>query len=136
MEIESDKTYEVEFPFVRTTFTEFDQDGASEVPTWAPGVQYEMVAPDDSIPVAHGMGKMLLRVVSVHKLPKPYHTRIFFVRQWADPDGKTFGKTNLRILGIQAFRRRLSGYRLDDYGTQVEMRPVPNHQPGVTDADA
>ena len=115
-DIEAGRAYEVECPFVRSTYTHFDEDGAEERPSWKPGVDWEMCAPDDSEAVADGIGSVLYTVVSVHQLPKPYAARVFFVREWIDPDGKRFGKRTLRIMGITAFRRRLNGYWTGDRG--------------------
>lgn len=116
------KTYEVEFPFVRSTYEEWDEGGSAEVPTWKPGFDWEQVDESSADPVADGFGKVLYTVVSVHELPKPYHPRIYFVREWIDPDGKRFGNKKLRIMGIQAFRRRLCAYRVA--GRVVEPREV------------
>lgn len=57
--VEAGETYEVECPFVRDTYTEFDAEGPAEVPTWKPGVDWEMCAPDDSEAVADGIGKVV-----------------------------------------------------------------------------
>lgn len=112
--IEAGRTYEVDYPFVRDTYDHYEQDedgiSATKRPTWRPGVENEMCAPDDAEAVADAIGKMALTVVSVHELPKPYKARVFFTREWVDPDGKRFGKKQLRIMGIAAFRRRLAGY--------------------------
>jgi hypothetical protein len=112
--IQEGRTYEVPYPFVHGTYEEQDFDGetvsTTTLPTWMPGINSEMVSPDDSEAVADGMGKMLLTVVSVHHLPRPYPTRVFFVREWIDPDGKRFGKKKLHIMTLAAFRRRLSGF--------------------------
>lgn len=124
MEIEAGKTYEVECPFVQTTFTEFDADGASEVPTWAPGVDWVMYG-DYGEPVADGVGKVLYEVVSVHELPGRYHARVFYIRQWVDPDGKQFGKRNLRIKGIQSFLQMTQLYRFGGYEDGFKLRPLP-----------
>lgn len=118
--IVSGETYEVDYPFVRDTYDHFEQDedgiSATKRNTWRPGVDHEMCAPDDSEAVYDAMGKMVLSIVSVADLPKPYKARVFYVREWIDPDGKRFGKKQLRIMGIAAFRRRLGGY-------WVEIRP-------------
>lgn len=105
------ETYEVECPFVRDTWTEMDADGVAEVPTWRPGVEWKPISPEDYEPVADAFGKVLYTVVSVHELPRPYHPRVYFVREWIDPDGKRFGNKKLRIMGMQAFKRRMAGYR-------------------------
>ena len=108
------ETYTVECPFVRTTYTHFDVDGSEERPSWKPGIEWELSAPDESEAVADGIGSVLYTVVSLHPLPRPYSARVFFVREWIDPDGKRFGKKALRIMGIAAFRRRLNGYWTGD----------------------
>ncbi len=115
-DIEEGKTYEVECPFVRSIYEHWDEDNnLTKVPTWHPGVDWEMSGPDDLQAVADGVGSVTYNVISVHALPKPYHTRIFFVRQWIDPDGKQFGKRKLMIFGIQAFRRRIICYKFGGY---------------------
>ena len=55
-------------------------------------------------------GEMLLSVVSTHK-PGKFPERIFYTRQWKDPEGKVFGKGALRVTTIGTFRRLLRGYR-------------------------
>lgn len=117
-EIEEGRTYEVVCPFVRTTFEEWDEDGVAEVPTWRPGVEFIADGPESARAVADGEGKVLYTVVGVYTPPRPYHPRVFYVREWIDPDGKRFGNKQLRIKGIQSFRGLLTGYR---YG--YEMRP-------------
>jgi hypothetical protein len=127
-EIEIGKTYEVAFPFVRDTYDAYDADSegvsAYKAPTWRPGVDYEMCAPDDTEAVADGVGKMLLSVVSVHHLPKPYAARVFFVREWINPDGKRFGKKQLRIMGGAAFIHRASGYWLEYRMRELDTEAV------------
>jgi hypothetical protein len=101
------------YPFVRTTHTEFDGDGYSEVRTWKPGVEMEQVyiPPDDCDTecVAEGVGEIILTVVSVHK-PGRYPTRVFFTRRWRDPGGKEFGKNACRVATVEKFRRLSRGY--------------------------
>lgn len=76
--------------------------------TWRPGVRWVQVY-DDSEAEAEGMGSMMLTVVDVHK-PGRFPARVFFTRQWVDPDGKVFGKGGLRITTVPAFLRRVKGY--------------------------
>lgn len=103
--------YKVKCPFVRDTYTEFDEDGPHQTLTWRPGVTWELVMPDDSEPVANGEGYVLYYVVDIHKLPKPYPARVFYTRKWIDPAGKKFGKNALHITTLQAFKRKLEVYR-------------------------
>ena len=115
-------TYAVKCPFVRDTYTQWDEDGAADVPTWRPGVDWEPCAPDEDEAVADGIGQVLYTVIDVHEPPRPYHPRVYFIREWIDPDGKRFGRKNLRIMGIQAFKRRLQGYRFRGYENGFRMR--------------
>ena len=60
------------------------------------------------------MGSMVLTVVDVFK-PGRYPARVFYTRQWIDPDGKVFGKSALRMTTVSAFLRRTRGYMHDFY---------------------
>jgi hypothetical protein len=109
---------EVPYPFVRETVSLPDIDvdgvGCNEVPTWRPGTRFELHQRWDgeewSECVADAMGRMVLTVISEHK-PGRFPTRVFFTRQWVDPDGKRFGKKALRILSRSAFTALTRGYR-------------------------
>lgn len=100
------------YPFLRGTTELWDVDGPCKVKTWIPGHEYKMVSADDADAVADGVGRVIYTVVSTHK-PAHYPERVFFVRQWEDPDGKRFGKKNLRIMTTPTFRRYAKGYRLE-----------------------
>lgn len=118
--IEIGKTYEVACPFVRDVFDWYDSEGPTQTLTWKPGIVWE----HEGDAIAHGMGKVIYRVVDVHTLPRPYPPRVFFTRKWVSPDGKTFGSGKLRIMTREAFARRLSGYRFagsDDCGGDFEV---------------
>lgn len=97
------------YPFVRVTYHEADEDGVSEVPSWAPGTRFEGMGPECGGSVADGMGEIFLTVVSVHK-PGRYPTRVFFTRQWRRPDGNVFGRSALQIATLEKFRRLARGY--------------------------
>lgn len=117
--IKAGNVFTVVFPFVRDTYSRMDtEDGMnwSEVETlsWKPGCAYRDCAPDDTEGYCHAEGHMELTVVDVHK-PGKYPTRVFFTRQWITPDGKRFGKTNLRIMTKPAFMRRTKGWFAEPY---------------------
>lgn len=105
---------EVSHPFVRGEFEEHTGggDGYSSAmrPTWVPGVRHEWLSPEDSEPVADGVGIQILTIVSIHK-PGRFPTRVFYTRLWRDPDGREFGKGKLHIKTQQAFRTLIRGYR-------------------------
>jgi hypothetical protein len=103
--------FTVPYPYIREE-VDLPPEGPEEGPvtaiTWRPGVRWVQVY-DDSEAEAEGMGSMLLTVIDVHK-PGRFPARVFFTRQWRDPDGKTFGKGGLRITTVPAFLRRVKGY--------------------------
>jgi hypothetical protein len=115
------RTYEVDCPFVRDVYNGFGEDGPFTTLTWRPGIHWEATGPEDSAPIAHGMGKALYTVVSFHVLPRPYPPRLFFTRKWLTPDGNTFGKGALRIMTKAAFERRLKGYRFAGWHEDAEL---------------
>lgn len=111
--VEVGRTYTVEYPFCRDKATIPDDDGYSEIDTWRPGIRQEQKVfsgKSRHITVADAYGEMLLTVVDIHK-PGKFPTRVFFTRQWKDPQGKVFGKSNLHIKTSQVFARMLKGYR-------------------------
>lgn len=117
-EVQAGAVFAVRYPFVRDSFTlpEFDGEGYTEVttPSWKPGCNYRPCAPDETEPYCHAEGQMELTVIDVHK-PGKYPARVFFTRQWIGPDGKRFGKGALRIMTMQAFKRRAAGWFAEPY---------------------
>lgn len=116
------EVFRVPYPFVRGTFTDYtiDEDGvgAQELPTWSPGVRVENwhSPTGEDVPVhtavADAMGAQTLTVVGVYR-PGRFPTRVFYERQWVDPDGKVFGKRNCRVTTVPAFRRLAAGFRVE-----------------------
>lgn len=107
--------FEVPYPFVRelVSLPNDDMEGphSIEVETWRPGTRFEDTTGQGDVECyADGMGRMLVTVVSEHK-PGKFPTRVFFTRQWEDPDGKRFGKSKLRISTRHAFNVMTRGYR-------------------------
>ena len=110
--------YEIDYPFQAL----FDCPWGSR---WQPGCRSEHVYPDDSELVSDAMGKMVVSIVDVHK-PGKYPTRIYFTRQWKDPDGKVFGKTGLHIKTCQWLTKRLDGFHYKfRMATQDELDDIP-----------
>lgn len=103
----------VAYPFARCTVELWDgENGTTIFDSWKPGTRPVPCGPDDSEDVADGMGWMNLQEVSRHK-PGKYPERVFYVRTFTDPDGRTFGKTKLRMTTAQNFKRLSTrfGYR-------------------------
>lgn len=105
------ETFRIQYPFVRTTYDLIDGDGISEVPTWRPGCNVEAAPPygEDNMLVADAVGGVVFTVVDCFK-PGRFPMRVFFTRQFVDPDGKTFGKGKLHIATVEKFRRLITGY--------------------------
>lgn len=115
-QIEVGKTYSVRYPFVRDEFELPPDDPEAtqmaKVKGWRPGVEFDSEAAyyGDTGAAADGDGEMLLTVVSTHK-PGKFPERVFYTRQWKDPDGRVFGKCALRMTTTGNFRKLLRGYR-------------------------
>lgn len=111
------QTITVAYPFVRDRYVKIDEHGYNETPTWKPGCRYEETynrygEPDYDV-VADGMGSQILTIIDIHK-PGKYPERVFFTIAWISPDGKKFGKSKLRIMTTEAFKRRASGFMSHD----------------------
>lgn len=105
------------YPFVRTKWEAppedpYEEGGAPNMQeSWRPGVEHENISQyEDAYTFAEGVGEVIYTVIGVFK-PGSYPTRVFFVRQWIDPEGKRFGSTKLRITTQQNFRTLIKGYR-------------------------
>lgn len=108
--METKRLSAVTFPFVHCTVDLHDGEGGSmKVDSWRPGTRAVMSGPESTEDVADGLGTMNLSEVSRHK-PGKYPERVFYVRTFTDPDGRTFGKTNLRMTTAQNYRRLCSGH--------------------------
>lgn len=99
------------YPFVRCMATAYDGEGLVDFLSWRPGIVYRPQGQysDDENRIAHGLGAMILTVVSMHK-PGRYPARVFYTRQWVNPDGTRFGKGALRIATEEKFKRLARSY--------------------------
>lgn len=104
--------FSIVYPFVRDTYERFNEEGCENVPTWKPGIRYEPLPPygEDTGSIADGIGKVVFTVEAVFK-PGRFPMRVFFTRQFVDPDGKQFGKGKLHIVTLDKFRRLARGYQ-------------------------
>jgi hypothetical protein len=102
--------FTVVYPFVRDTYQALDEEGFCDLPTWRPGVRFEAIGPEDSGSVADAIGSAEFTVVAAFK-PGRFPMRVFFTRQFVDPDGRRFGKGRLHIWTLEKFRRLTRGYR-------------------------
>jgi hypothetical protein len=123
IKLEAGQEHRAKFPFLRTTYEKMpdDIDGTGlpvDTPTWRPGVE-DCCNQYSSWSEAHGEGEVIYSVVATFK-PGKYPERVFYLRNWVDPDGKRFGKNNLRITTAQNFRELIKGWRHDYELTDAE----------------
>lgn len=104
------------YPFIRTVYDAppDDPEGTKpvEIATWRPGVEHENTSQYSEITYADAMGEVVFTIIGVFK-PGGYPERVFYLRNWIDPDGKRFGRNNLRMTTTQNFRNLIKGYRHD-----------------------
>ena len=119
--------FTVVYPFVRAPFEWFDDEGPVTLKSWKPGINIEAdgdcYGPDI---FADSEGEMVLTVVDVFK-PGRFPTRVFYTRQFVDPDGKRFGKAKLQIATLEKFRRISTRYQVaydveETHGQAAERR--------------
>lgn len=127
-EYKAGQEFRVVYPFIRDTYTEFDEDGGTERPTWRPGCRYETCGyhGDESEAVADGDGTQVLTVIDVHK-PGKYPTRVFYTVVWVDPDGRQFGKGRLHIATVEKFRRRARGFMSHENMFEYTIAALSTH---------
>ncbi len=125
---------EIAFPFRRDTWVPIIDQEAAPAPTWVPGwledvelSQYH----ERHVFTCQGWGRERRTVVSVHK-PGKYSTRVFYVRQWIDPDGKLFGITKLRIHTLGEFSRWASGARYERVFPRIVVERAEGEDKGGT----
>ncbi len=121
--IQAGQVFQFSYPFVRDVFSEMDEDGVSESPTWKPGARFVNTPTGGTDTLADGIGQQILTVIGSYK-PGKYPLRIFYTRQWRDPSGKVFGKGSLRIKSQAAFTNLLSGYRHEFELTERNAQPA------------
>ena len=103
------------YPFTRFVFHGFDIEGPFSDDGWRPGCETDTNDEGVRDYSADALGAMLLEVVQVVSLPGNFAPRVFYVRQWRDPDGKVFGKRLCRVTTVSAFSKLLKGYRHEFY---------------------
>ena len=101
--------FTIEYPFYWAS--EADPETGADEGGWIPGTEGRLVPPDTAEEYADGIGYCVYTVVSTHR-PGKYPTRVFYTREWLDPDGNEFGHKTLRVHSLGYFKRLIRGYRL------------------------
>ena len=121
--------FEVPYPFVRGLGSEWDGERWATKPCWNPGTQ--QVPKDDDVDTqANGMGHQVITVVDTFR-PGRFPVRVFYTRQWRDPDGREFGKGGLHVLSLAKFTALLRGYRHDFTVVDVPIPELPDDEVGA-----
>lgn len=79
-----------------------DGFGLVKIKSWRPGVRHEQTAPDDVEAIWDGEGTELRRIVAVVTIDGG-GVRILYRRSFRRPDGKEFGKPNVRMTTPSGF---------------------------------
>lgn len=122
-----DRTY----PFTRMRSEDvqyFDlQEVRSEHEWWRPGAWFHTAAGYDCAPACHEEGRLILRVVHVAKLPKPYPRRVLYTRQFVTPGNpqREYKKSGLKWATVNKFRKLchhspVPGYHVCPHRAAVE----------------
>ncbi|MGE8446611.1 MAG: hypothetical protein ACN6O1_10370 [Comamonas sp.] len=102
--------------------------GHGEVADWLPGCKLRELEGDwdEGGYVADDWGHMLINEVQRVSIPG-YEDRVFYTRQWRDPEGNEFGKRDLRCKGARAFKQMIKGWRHPFYmdGELVNTKDTP-----------
>ena len=97
------------YPFVEDEYSDGSDGPSTPSPCWKPGIRFEDRGECHQA-LADAVGSQTVTIVATFK-PGRYPERIFFTRKWTDPDGKSFGKSNLHTKTRAGFTRLISGYR-------------------------
>lgn len=123
---EQGQVFKVECPFLRASREDYDFFELSDpnyrpvkVLSWKPGSQWGGDGYDESYPEAHGMGFVIYTVIDTHQLPKPYRARVFYLRSWIDPDGRAFGKKDVKITTPQALHYKINKWKNRTYDVEI-----------------
>lgn len=107
-------THEIPYPFVRGTYSGYDEceDGISTIvrETWNPGAHEGCDDWGRLFATADAMGAMLLTEVA-HFASERGRPMVVVRIKWREPEGRVFGKGQLKILSRDKFQRTLRGYR-------------------------
>lgn len=103
MEITPGASINGDYPFTRSTYTSYEENGPIDEKSWRPGCYMVPYGPEEVEYVADAIGQIVLTFIAKFK-PGKYPERVFYIREWISPDGKRFGKKKLRITTKQAFR--------------------------------
>ena len=103
--------YQISYPFVWEEWDDLQTGALIRRCSWRPGHRDVLIGDGDCVHECDGFGHATFHVVSIHKPPK-YPARVFFERQYCDPDGKQFGKKKLHIVTLTKFKRLVLGYAL------------------------
>lgn len=112
---------DIQWPFQRCIASVWKYGESVSIPSWKPGAyDADKYDGDERTPsethVADAFGAMILtEIVRVPRIGH-YPARVLFIRQWRDPDCRTFGKRTVRMCSMTKWTMLLAGYR-----THVEI---------------
>lgn len=111
-------THEIKVPFHH--WSQGERDG------WLPGCEKDVNDDNELTYAADDWGHMVITEIQRVSIPG-FEDRVFYIRQWRDPEGAEFGKRDLRCKGARAFKQMLKGWRHPFYldGELVNTKDAP-----------
>lgn len=110
------KDYKIEYPFFRSyrELYSSENDSYNICETWEAGVKTVVTGTNyqDYIYtdlMANDVGEMIITELGRFK-PEGYPERVFFKREFINPDGVKFGNTKCRIATTGRFNKLIKGY--------------------------
>jgi hypothetical protein len=107
MEFKENQVHSATMPFVKwDNCFEHDQHVF-----YQPGMRVERDGSGETWMEADAQGRVQFKIIKVVEMPKPYSTKILFVRRYIEPNGKTLKWSGIEMRGISAFKKLISGDR-------------------------
>ena len=109
------------YPFTKMQQKDTAFFGGDEVTSfhewWRPGAWTYAAEGYDCVPACHAEGRVVLTVVHVAKLPKPYPRRVLYTRRFITPEGREYKRSGLKWATVNKFRQLchkapVPGYRV------------------------
>lgn len=116
-EFAAGEVFERDHPFTWVVEHRGDLDRENE--RWRPGAwETKYIYPDSAVAIANGVGRVKFTVVSSHR-PPGYPTRVFFTRQFFQPDGEAYASSKLRNCIASKFAKDI-----EKFPFEYEVEPL------------
>ena len=116
------------YPFTKMQRKDTAFFGGDEVVSfeewWRPGAWAYCGKGYDRVSACHAEGRVVLTVVHVAKLPKPYPRRVLYTRQFVTPEGRDYKRSGLKWATVNKFRQLCHKAPVPGYRVAADMKAV------------